>query len=996
MFQISSPANAVTNYTLTIVASGGSNENTNWSYNAGTGEISLSASVSINASDIVTKLSSSPLVVNADTISVTSSVVNPTSNSLTLKSTGNINLSGGVVLESQGGNITLQSDSDSLTNGSIRLGAHTDTNVGRITSNGGNITLSGGSNPATDFAISSSDLSTGKPVSGVAIYGFQLSAAGGNIVIRGRSSSEAGTPQTLSTRAVLIEKNAATTNSGWAKIETTGLGSIDIYGDASLRTGGTAWGPTISSTTFSTVSGDINIKGKGAISASNGRGVAIGGPATFISTSGNFNIWDETTSANTSSAFYSGLYLDQTNSLETTGDISIKGDKIQPLGSFTFVSPSVVIEPYSTSFTAAVTIINVTASNSQRFQIGKAGSTGNITIGTSALTVGGPIAIYGNNITLSKAITATSSTLSLYATGAVTQAEAITATNLSLNGSGTFTLQNTSNNVTNLTGGTSASRLGTTKYTDATGGLTIGLVNGQSGIYSTGAIEIATLSGNLNVTHPINSTLTSGDSLKLYADQNETAPNAGDGHIIVTGSGAFNVESGARALIYSGSRPSSTGLESAVGGDSNTRSTIDSTTTVGTISPTVNASGLYALYRTSVPSPVFTVTYDANGATGGSIPTSTTGSGSVTVASNTNNLVKSGYTFAGWNTDQFGTGTSYAVGESYTLSADVTFYAKWTAVDSNSSSSSSSSSTPTPTPTPTPAAKANPKSKIKQSEPPAENTLLTPNPALPSNIVAGTPINPSQLVKRVIGSLIAPLKPVVVDIFKSQSTNTTSAIDTFTNQSALELILDVEDKKVVDLPSLVLFDNKYQESKVVIVKNTIAQIVTPTGGVLNVEVKDGQNSVPVNTRGRVQMVINNDVRTEGTGLAPNSEFAVYLFSEPTLLGIGKTNANGEFFAKFIVEKALPIGDHTLQVNGLLPDGRTSSVSMPVTIIDTIATAQSQAMPKTIFVEENPVEKAINNLNFLIAILIALAAFMVIASSRLLFAALRKNSKNNDN
>lgn len=852
IFQISSSANAVTNYTLTIVSSGGSNENTNWSYNASTGAISLSASVSINASDIVTKLSSAPLVVNANTISVTASVINPTSNSLTLKSTGNINLSGGVVLESQGGNITLHSDSDSLTNGSIRLGAHTDTNVGRITSNGGNITLSGGSNPATDFAVSAADLSTGKPVAGVAIYGFQISAAGGNVLIRGRSWAI----NTGSHRAVLIEKNAASTNSGWAKIETTGLGSIDIYGDASLRTGGTAWGPTISSTTFSTVSGDINIKGKGAISGSNGRGVAIGGPATFTSTSGNFNLWDETNSANTSSGNYNGLYLDNSISLQTSGSISVKSDKLQAVGSsLTLESPSVVIEPNSTSFTAAVTIINVTASNCQSLQIGKAGSTGNITIGTSALTVGGPLAIYGNNITLSKAITATSSTVSLYASGTVTQAEPITATNLRLSGSGTFSLQNGSNNVANLI-----------------------------------------------------------------------------------------VEPGAGSLSFSGSNP------------------------------------------------VSTATYDANGATGGSVPSSTPGFGSVTLASNSNNLVKSGYTFAGWNTDQFGTGTSYAEGESYTLSANVTFYAKWSEIVSNSSASSSGSSTPTTSPTPTPTAKVKPKTKTKQNDPPVINNLVNPSPVLTPNIVAGTPVNPSELVKSVIGSTIVPLKPVVVDLFKLPKSNATTAANLFTNQSALELITKTDDKKVVDLPSLVLFDNKLQESKVVIVENTVAQIVTQTGGALSVEAKDGQNSVPVNTRGLVQMVRNSDVKTDGTGLAPNSEFSVYLFSDPTLLGVGKANAKGEFFVKFSVGDALPTGEHTLQINGLLPGGKKSSVSMPVTIVDTIAEAQSQAMPKTILVKENPVEKAISSVYFLVAILIALAAFMVVTSSRLFFNTVRKNSK----
>jgi predicted acyltransferase len=86
------------------------------------------------------------------------------------------------------------------------------------------------------------------------------------------------------------------------------------------------------------------------------------------------------------------------------------------------------------------------------------------------------------------------------------------------------------------------------------------------------------------------------------------------------------------------------------------------------------------------------------------------------------------------------------------------------------------------------------------------------------------------------------------------------------------------------------------------------------------------------------------VVTQGNGLAPNTEFAVYLFSEPTLLGVGKTNEKGEFFVSFSVENKVPLGDHTLQINGLLADGRTSSVSMPVSIVDKVEAVESEGAP----------------------------------------------------
>ncbi|HBX24233.1 MAG TPA: hypothetical protein DEF34_11480, partial [Desulfotomaculum sp.] len=59
------------------------------------------------------------------------------------------------------------------------------------------------------------------------------------------------------------------------------------------------------------------------------------------------------------------------------------------------------------------------------------------------------------------------------------------------------------------------------------------------------------------------------------------------------------------------------------------------------------------LYAQWTAMPTYTVTYDGNGNTSGSVPvdsnTYITGA-TVTVLGNTGNLVKTGYTFAGWNT----------------------------------------------------------------------------------------------------------------------------------------------------------------------------------------------------------------------------------------------------------------------------------------------------------------------------------------------------------
>jgi uncharacterized repeat protein (TIGR02543 family) len=90
------------------------------------------------------------------------------------------------------------------------------------------------------------------------------------------------------------------------------------------------------------------------------------------------------------------------------------------------------------------------------------------------------------------------------------------------------------------------------------------------------------------------------------------------------------------------------------------------------------------LYAKWTINPTYTVTYNANGATGGSAPSDTTGyeqGATVTVLGNTGSLVKTGYTFAGWNTSADGSGTSYAHGATFTMgSANVTLYANWNTV----------------------------------------------------------------------------------------------------------------------------------------------------------------------------------------------------------------------------------------------------------------------------------------------------------------------------
>ncbi len=78
----------------------------------------------------------------------------------------------------------------------------------------------------------------------------------------------------------------------------------------------------------------------------------------------------------------------------------------------------------------------------------------------------------------------------------------------------------------------------------------------------------------------------------------------------------------------------------------------------------------------------YNVTYDGNDKTGGTAPTDASSpyayGATVTVLGNTGSLEKTNYTFAGWTTNDDGTGSSYEAGSTFSITDNTTLYAKWT------------------------------------------------------------------------------------------------------------------------------------------------------------------------------------------------------------------------------------------------------------------------------------------------------------------------------
>ena len=148
------------------------------------------------------------------------------------------------------------------------------------------------------------------------------------------------------------------------------------------------------------------------------------------------------------------------------------------------------------------------------------------------------------------------------------------------------------------------------------------------------------------------------------------------------GAGAF--KSGVTPLGGGGSADTSSGGNQATDGQPNTGGGGGASWNNGAKAGRSGGSGIvivrYAVTDGTVPT-TYTVSYNGNGATSGTAPSSQakTHDVALTLATNSGNLARTGFTFAGWNTAADGSGTSYAAGGSYTGNANLSLFARWTA-----------------------------------------------------------------------------------------------------------------------------------------------------------------------------------------------------------------------------------------------------------------------------------------------------------------------------
>ncbi|MFZ9393042.1 MAG: fibronectin type III domain-containing protein [Ilumatobacteraceae bacterium] len=99
--------------------------------------------------------------------------------------------------------------------------------------------------------------------------------------------------------------------------------------------------------------------------------------------------------------------------------------------------------------------------------------------------------------------------------------------------------------------------------------------------------------------------------------------------------------------------------------------------------------------------------------------------------------------------------------------------------------------------------------------------------------------------------------------------------------------------------------------------------------VVRISLKSG---IKLNLRGMPVFRIGDTFDVSVSGLLPGSDASLWIFSTPTLLGEGTADASGALSGAYRIPMSVTTGDHTVQLNGLAPDGTLRSAEVKIEVL----------------------------------------------------------------
>ncbi|WP_145943860.1 lectin-like domain-containing protein [Candidatus Rhodoluna planktonica] len=240
----------------------------------------------------------------------------------------------------------------------------------------------------------------------------------------------------------------------------------------------------------------------------------------------------------------------------------------------------------------------------------------------------------------------------------------------------------------------------------------------------------------------------------------------------------------------------------------------------------------------------------------------------------------------------------------------------------------------TPTPTPSPSASVRPTPRPTPS--PTQSTVAPRPTATPTATPSPTPTaTPSPSAQPVAAPVLQPtVEPTPNVVYQAVSEipqvliNALLSPIAFTTNDAAEPVLP----ELAPLESAALVNGTPVPVQLIPTETADGYVLKGEGFevVLAATSKSGE---PLKLDESGNIILNDErvAKFSGSGFAPGSIIKVWLFSEPTELREVIADANGEFSGEAAVPADAPMGEHTIQLNGITQNGELRSVAMGVVL-----------------------------------------------------------------
>ena len=374
--------------------------------------------------------------------------------------------------------------------------------------------------------------------------------------------------------------------------------------------------------------------------------------------------------------------------------------------------------------------------------------------------------------------------------------------------------------------------------------------------------------------------------------------------------------------------------------------------------------------------PTYTMTYNANGATSGSVPANgsfVSGGAATTVSTNSGTLSRTGYSFSGWNSSADGTGTSYAAGSgTYSSNANITLYAKWAPNSLDVTFDSQSGTLVASTTVQVGATLAAPVAPTRNgftftgwsttSSGSVVSFPYTHARTADFTLYAIWTLTPTTTTTTsppvIVIDIQAPVNTVaqgqesVATVAPTVSTVAPSAVVVATTTT----IANVNSAEAKNTPTTSVAPIAAPTNSVVapvIPKLSTGESALDVGGVKTKVDMTRENNQLVISSGSLRAVLSGldnkgatraldadgNLRLSGGdvvklnvgGFKPGSTVDIWLFSTPQRLGTAKVGADGRMSGAFTIPKNVEEGPHRIAITAKLPNGKSATFTLGIAV-----------------------------------------------------------------